>query len=283
MMLYLTGANISLAENSEAPQPDSLKSLGGYVSSSPVPSASVNTLFDEISLTTIKRSRAECIAIALVNKLSTSVSNIKAKFVMEPEDIATFKIASVEIGNNLLMEKIDNRYSEPIQATFYDATFNRGAVDVEIKNPGSIGEQMSFEPFNIISDEIKDATYDGTFNAINSAFLKSTIYTTKRLDETKFRIEKINNDIIETPFVCSYIASDSAILEFSGEFKNDINNTVKLADSLSSGKAIGLWIQRDITNYTPPVNEKLIEDYDNQLIKDTLEKIELEIDYDINS
>ena len=50
----------------------------------------------------------------------------------------------------------------------------------------------------IISDEIKDATYDGTFNAINSAFLKSTIYTTKRLDETKFRIEKINNDIVNS-------------------------------------------------------------------------------------
>ena len=46
MILYLTGANTSLRKSSEAPQTDTAKSLGGYVSSTPVPSGELNALFD---------------------------------------------------------------------------------------------------------------------------------------------------------------------------------------------------------------------------------------------
>ena len=49
MMLYLTGATASLNKGGVA-QDDPMKSLGGYISLSPVPNGAINTLFDYISI-----------------------------------------------------------------------------------------------------------------------------------------------------------------------------------------------------------------------------------------
>ena len=61
MMLYLTGASSSLAHSGGTPQDDPMKSLGGYVSNSPVPNAALNTLFDFVSLRSIKDKTKETI------------------------------------------------------------------------------------------------------------------------------------------------------------------------------------------------------------------------------
>ena len=68
MMLYLTGAPNSLMVSPDAPQNDPRMSLGGYVSSTPVPNAAVNVLFDQVALLTLQNRPTECMAFALINK-----------------------------------------------------------------------------------------------------------------------------------------------------------------------------------------------------------------------
>lgn len=280
MMLYLTGASSSIAKSGEAPQDDPMKSLGGYVSTSPVPNAAINTLFDLVSMRTIKDKTKETIAIALVNKFDYAVSEVSLKVVSEPDNVCRFRVAAVPIGDNYEMEHINNRYSEPLSADFYDATFYRASVDVEIRKAGVKGEEIVFDPFDITA-VVEEGGIEGTYQAISAAFSASEKYEVKRITETKFRIESKDDTTIETPLTCSYIATDGAEFEFADKFKNVVNNEVVLTDELQPQQAIGIWLQRQVADTAEKTNEELIEDFDNGRKAGTVEEIELSINYNI--
>lgn len=280
MMLYLTGASTSIAKSGEAPQDDPMKSLGGYVSTSPVPNAAINTLFDLVSMKTIKERAKETIAIALVNKFNYAVSEVSLKVVGEPENVCVFRVASVPIDDTYKMEHINNRYSEPLSADFYDATFYRASVDVEIRKPGVKDEEIVFDPFDVTA-VVKEGGVEGTYQAIADAFSTSENYGVRRINETKFRIERKDDNTIETPLDCSYIATDGAEFEFADKFKNVVNNEVILTDELQPQHAIGIWLQRQVADTAEKTNEDLIEDFDNGIIDETVEEVELSINYNI--
>lgn len=278
-MLYLTGASSSSKSN-EAPQDDAMKSLGGYISSSPVPNAALNTLFDLVSIKTIKEKNKETIAVGLVNKFDIPVSDISLKIVSEQDNICDFRVAAVSVDNSHCMEHINNRYSEPINAEFYDATFFRGSVDVEIIVPGIKGEEIVFDPFDITA-LIEISGIEGTFNAIAKAFSASEEYQVKRLTERTFRIERKDDITIETPFVCSYISTENSKFKFSNKFRNIKGEEVILTDILQPNEAIGIWVQRIITDVVEKTNEELLQDYKDKRKIETLEEVELVINYNI--
>lgn len=280
MMLYLTGASSSIAKTGEAPQDDPMKSLGGFVSSSPVPNAALNTLFDLVSMRTIKDKTKETIAIALVNKFDHAVSDVRLKVVGESDDICRFRVAAVPIDETYQMEHINNRYSEPLSAEFYDATFYRASVEVEIRKPGVKDEEIVFDPFDITAT-VEESGIEGTYQAISKAFSASEKYEVKRITLHRFRIVSKTDDTIETPLTCSYIATDGAEFEFDGKFQNAVNNEVVLTDELQPQQAVGIWLQRQVANTAEKSNRELIKDFDNHIVADTVETIELSINYNI--
>ncbi|MEG1462126.1 MAG: hypothetical protein RSC48_03370 [Anaerorhabdus sp.] len=146
----MTGANASLAKSADNPQSDVNRSLGGYISSTPVPNAAINSLFDLISSYTLEKRQKETIAIGLINQLDKAVKDVELKIVTDPDNEATFKIAAVSVGSNYLMEQIANRYQEPMSAEFHDASFYRAAVDIEITQYASEGEEIALYPFNVV-------------------------------------------------------------------------------------------------------------------------------------
>ena len=281
MMLYLTGAATSLASSSEAPQTDPLKSLGGYISSSQVPNGALNTLFDLISLQTLKEKPIETIAIGLINRFDKNVKDVKIKVQTDKYNTASFKIACVAVGDNFCMEHINNRYEQPINAEFVDADFNRGAVEVEITQPGVAGEEIVFLDFDVTA-EISEGTLDGTWNAIKKAFARSNDYEVKRLTSKTFRIVSKDDNVVSEPFVPEVVASDNAVLTFDGGFKNEKNNEAFVIETLEPNQAIGIWVQRDISNYEAPTNEQIVKDYDEGKVLDKVEEVALIINYDID-
>lgn len=278
-MIYLTGASSSVLLG-EAPQTDPMKSLGGYISSSPVPNGATNELFDLISIRSLKERITNTIAIGLVNKFDTAVNDVKLKMVCAQDAICDFRVAAVTVDKNLCMEHINNRFAEPVNAEFYDATFYRGSVDVEIIEPGIIGEEIVFDPFNITAT-VERSGYEGTFEAVNKAFSKSNNYSVKKLTEKTFRIESKDEETINEPFDCSFIATEKAKFKFNDKFRNIRNNEVFLVDELQPNEAIGIWIQRKISDTAERSNAELIDDYDNKRTVDTLEEPELIINYNI--
>jgi hypothetical protein len=280
-MLYLTGAQASLSKSSEIPQTDVAKSLGGYISSSPVPNNSLNELFDSLSMTTLKNKQRETIAIALVNKFDKVVKNIRLKTLVDKTNIAKFRIAAVSIGKDMLMEHINNRYDEPIQAEFYDTSFTKAGVELEIVSGGDKDDAINLTPFDITA-VIEIGGIDGTVDALIKAFYNNENYSAKRLSKNKIYIESKSENLVTEPLSCDYVASGNVKLKFNGKFCNDLNNESLICEELNPGQAIGLWIQRNIDSYKNPSNEELISNYDEKESIDKVEKIELIFNYNID-
>lgn len=285
MMIYLTGADSSLVKSTDAPQTDTAKSLGGYVSSTPVPNGELNALFDLISAYTLEKKQKETIALALVNKFTEAVTDVTLKIVVDKDNLATFRIAAVDLDSSMAMEHIPNRYAEPMAAEFHNANFQRASVDIEITNPASIGEEIALYPFDV-SFEVTESGIEGTWNAFESAFSNDSIYEVIRVSEKVFRIVRRDETVITTPKDCSYIATAGFSAQFKGKLKNDATNKVTLVErtsSLAPNKGIGLWIQRDLKSYKYPTNEQLIEDFKNKVKNVDTEVAEIIISYNLVS
>ena len=282
MMLYLTGAETSLAKSPIASQTDVAKSLGGYISSTPVPNAAVNTLFDLISSETLRNRQKETIAIALVNKLPQAVTDVKLRFISSKEDVALFKVAAVSVGEDYAMDSIANRYQEPMNVEFHSATFNKAYVDINVSNPADVGEVIQLLPFEV-EVEVTESGIEGTWTAFEYAFENSENYEIKRMYDNVFRIMSRGVEVA-TPTECSYITDGSFNAEFLGKFENGETNVVTLIDSeseLQPNAAIGLWIQRVIKPNKYASNEKLLDDYKKHIIYSILEDIGLCISYNL--
>lgn len=283
MMIYLTGANTSLAKSSEAAQTDPAKSLGGYISSTPVPNGELNVLFDLISSFTLEKKKKETIALALVNKLDQAVNNVTLKVVVGNENLATFRVAAVKPDSSLAMEHIANRYAEPLAADFYSADFQRASVDIEITNPASVGEEIALYPFNVVVG-VEESGIEGTWNAFENAFSNDETYDVVRISENRFRVLRKDESVLPEPLTCSYVSTEGFSCDFVGKFANGAVGEVTIIDEdshLNPGEAVGLWIQRDLKKYKYPTNQQLIEDYKNKVIKETIETAELVISYNI--
>lgn len=280
MMIYLTGATSSLAKSQENPQTDSALSLGGYISSSPVPNAAINVLFDAVSSYTLDKRLKETIAIGLINKFDTSVENVELKIVTEQENEAEFRIAAVSVGENYSMEHIANRYQEPMIGEFHDASFHRASVDLEITNHGVKGEEIVFYPFNVVA-EIQKNGIEGTWEAIEEAFNSDENYSVSRISEKIFRIGRRDENVLENPVRCSYIATENFSANFLGEMSNKINKTVLVSDGLKPNEAIGIWIQRVIKKSKFSSNETILQNFKNGNVRSEIENIELVISYNL--
>lgn len=281
MMLYLTGAGASLVKTQDNPQTDASKSLGGYISSTPVPNAALNSLFDLISAYTLEKRQKETIAIGLINQFDKEVKDVELKIVTDENHEAIFKIAAVAVStDNYAMEHIANRYQEPMLAEFYDASFYRAAVDLKINQYASAGEEIALYPFNV-SFEVKETGIEGTWNAFEEAFSNDETYCVKRISETIFRIERRDETVLEEPLNCSYIITEGFQAEFLGQLKNKADNSVIIKDSLKPKEAVGIWVQRIIKKNHYPTNEELLKEYKDKYIRETVEEVEVIISYNL--
>lgn len=281
MMIYLTGAATSLAKTQDNPQSDASRSLGGYISSTPVPNAALNTLFDLISSYTLEKKPKETIAIGLINQFDKPVKDVELKIVTDENHEAVFKIAAVSVSSDdYAMEQIANRYQEPMLAEFYDASFYRAAVDLKIKQYASAGEEIALYPFNV-SFEVKETGIEGTWNAFEEAFSNDETYCVKRISETIFRIERRDETVLEEPLNCSYITTEGFQAEFLGQLKNKADNSVIIKDSLKPKEAVGIWVQRIIKKNHYPTNEELLKEYKDKYIRETVEEVELILSYNL--
>lgn len=281
MMLYLTGASVSLAKTSDNPQTDASKSLGGYFSSTPVPNAAVNVLFDLISAYTLEKMPTETIAIGLINKLPFAVKDVELKIVTDEGHDATFKVAAVAVDQETyMMEHIANRYQEPMLAEFHDASFYRAAVDIEVINPASEGEEIALYPFGI-SFEVQETGFEGTWKAFEEAFSNDETYKVRRISEKIFRIERRDETVLPDPLKCSYITTEGFSAKFLSDFYNKLDNSVIIKENMQPNEAVGLWLQRKIKKDRYLSNLELLEAYKQKFVLPTLEEVEIVISYNV--
>lgn len=280
MMIYLTGAGASLAKSPSSPQSDAGKSLGGYISSTPVPNAALNVLFDLLSAYTLEKRQKETIAIGLINQFDYPVKDVELKIVANDGDEAAFKVAAVSVGSNYQMEQISSRYQEPLNAEFFDASFYRAAVELEVMKPAVKDEEIVLYPFNVVVN-VSESGIEGTWEAFEEAFSNDETYTVKRVSETKFRIERRDETVLPVPLDCSYLSSENFTVEFLGKFENKADNSVLIKETFNPKEAVGIWIQRQPKKNKYASNEELINEYLQKQIREDLEEVELIISYNL--
>lgn len=283
MNLFLTGAEFSLVDSQGvSPQTNVIASLGGFISSTTPPSNSLNAFFDVISSLTLEEEVIENIALGLINKFD-GVSAVNARIISSKGNLASFKIAAVAVPKETYeTEKISNRYQEPLDAEFHDATFFRAFVDVTMINSGSIDEVFTLQPFNVecTIKEVVDSVseFDKVWEAVEKGFENNSDYTVKRLANNKFRIERIDETV--ESFSCSLETLGGLQLSFEKQFENEVNKTqILIEEGFAKDEALCIWIQRTVKKQKPKSNKQMIIDYDNKEIVQKIETVELFIDY----
>jgi hypothetical protein len=130
MKLYYT-----VSSASEAVQSKTHLSLGGFKSSSLLPNSRLGNMFPEITPTTISNfNQNQYIGLVLKNEVGQFVSNITIYFTFPEGCYSKFRIAAVDMildsNGDLQMEHVDNQFSKPLNATFYEASGSGNAVVV---------------------------------------------------------------------------------------------------------------------------------------------------------
>lgn len=284
MILFLTGATSSLLKSDVAPQSDPNKSLGGWVSSSPVPNAALNELFDLVSTGMLSDLPKETLALGLINQLSVPVTNVRLSIVVGQSPICEWRVAATALSEDLRMESIPNRYSEPLSAVFYDATFQRASVEFEINGEPIEGDQFLILPLSITIDVIENGV-KGFWNGLKTACKQSSIYVAERLSDRRFRISYADETIVsEDGIECQCIKDSDADINFIDKMRNGSTNSVILVDSeqqITPGGGIGLWLQREVSSdWERPTDQELIEMKNRGEILPTVEQAEVVITYD---
>lgn len=289
MILFLTGATSSLRKSDIAPQADPNKSLGGWVSSSPVPNAALNELFDLVSTGMLTDRPKETLAIGLINQLSVPVTNVRLSIVVGENAICEWRVAATALSEDLRMESIPNRYAEPVGATFYDATFQRACVDFELKGDPVVGDQFMIMPLAITIDVDDKGGVKGFWNGLKSACRATYNLRAERTADRRFRVSYTDENVVpEHGVECRCIKDSAAEVVFLNKLHNGATGSVLIIDSMSTpqqqiapGVGVGLWLQREVSpDWERPTDEELIDMKKNNVILPTVEQAEIVITYD---
>lgn len=136
VFLYYTGA----AEPNQA-QTQIQRSLGGYKSSTRVPNASLNSLFQGIGQKQSHEGDEQIIGVIVTNESGASISNLSIYTTVPSGSDTTFQVAAVTLVDNNRIEQIANNQASPYVGTLVEMTglANKRTLAASLANGTSIG------------------------------------------------------------------------------------------------------------------------------------------------
>ena len=135
-MIYL---HYTGAETPNATQKEPRNSLGGYISNTIVPNATIASLFPDISSYTKNKNATDTICIAIKNVSDGVLKDFSMYCELHTEEII-IDVAVVNPGfdkcGNLFFEKIDTTQHTPYYAEFHNITGVDNKINIGDFNPG---------------------------------------------------------------------------------------------------------------------------------------------------
>lgn len=153
MKYFYTGANSDgdVQTNSEL-------SLGGHISSSPIPNDMLQNIFSEASYLSIQQNKRETKLIVLKNDSITKTATLLSLVLNANEDtLAKYKIAFVEPSDEGCFERIIDASALPFEATFNDVVFGEVISLPDIASSKYLGIWLTRE-YDFTSDDLKTKT-----------------------------------------------------------------------------------------------------------------------------
>lgn len=273
MKLYLSGAQVFKGE-----QRDVNQSLGGFMSSTPVPNKKLNGIFADVSLFNLKEKTQNVLAIFLYNEGAEAITNITIQNIYQVQlgkyiNQCDFEFAAVEMNENGTIELIGSQFEEPFYAEWFDCESRYEDCSLKLLAPGEAGDEFSI--FGLIGtlsgNSIKTLQKD-LIDIINSSdFIKAepngddSIY----IKSTSLVATNQNSD---------FLTSGNANVQ-DADLTNGKDGETLISDSLEPGKGIGLWIKRKINDrYKEPCETCVNLSLPNNVVKK--EVLELVFNHD---
>lgn len=129
MRLFYTGAS-----KTDAAQAEPSKSIGGFVSSTMVPSGLENSLFSNASQTQMREGGSEYVLVSLKNTSGADVTLIKVYYEQTDMNLYTIEMGlilpAIDKCGDPVYEKTMNSNASPIGVTFTDNITVANAIDV---------------------------------------------------------------------------------------------------------------------------------------------------------
>lgn len=167
-ILY-TGADKALSSQGE-----SNRSLGGYISNTPIPNSFIGNLFPTISQLSQQEAREEVRVIAIQNNSGAAFTSFELYIDLTDEDnnVAEWEIgmqlAYLDDCGDLMVETIPNPYSSPINVSMQDGVgYNNKLTLPNLEDQAYVGIFIQRKIPKVIVDEeadeaLADAYDEGT-------------------------------------------------------------------------------------------------------------------------
>lgn len=136
VFLYYTGA-----QEVNQPQTQIQRSLGGFKSSTRVPNASLNSLFQGIGQRQLQEGDEQIIGLIMTNESGAAISNLSIYATVPNGSSTTFQVAAVTLIDNNRIEQIANNQASPYVGTLVEMTSlaNKRTLAASLANGASIG------------------------------------------------------------------------------------------------------------------------------------------------
>lgn len=142
------------AASSQAVQKDSNLSLGGFISSSPIPNDLLQNIFSEVSYLTIQQNKRETKLIVLQNNSTKAAINLSLTFIIGEDSLAKYKVAFVVPSDETCFELISDPSALPFEATFSVIVSGEPIVIPDMEAEGYLGLWLTRE-LDFESDDLK--------------------------------------------------------------------------------------------------------------------------------
>lgn len=230
MRLFYSGLN---APNLEQTTPTN--SLGGYISSNPIQSNNIQSIFDESSVNRCDSKIVETKCFFIKNILNADVENIMFYELTPDVRNYKFKIGAVKSSN---VELLQSQYEKPFNIIFTEAEVVYPFCDILNISNLTYGEIITIEGVDIVVPDGKISTF--VKNSME-AFSENENYKISALKNGLFRLKKVTIDTYTQPL--SYNSVNGAVLTSSG-FDGCVDNSVILIDELKAGECLAIFIQK---------------------------------------
>lgn len=272
MIIYFSGAKNYLSD-----QRDINQSLGGYMSSTPIPNGRLNAIFDDLSEYKKNVDFKQVLAIFIHNDSENNITNLTIenfyqRMFAEKTNLCDFEFSVIEPTNDGFIELIGNKNEEPYYVDWFSCESVKEFCKFKVTTPGNIGEQISILGNNVTLQQI--STEHSTEMVYQAAKLNTDFVVERNGLEiiiTRKSKEILNNDI--------QFSTNGLMTLTNQNFLNGLNGKVLIADILEKQKSLGLWIKRKINNENLLKLKSNSCDIENKLKSIKKELIEIEFDF----
>lgn len=262
LQFFYTGATAPATS-----QPDPARSLGGYVSGSPLADDVLNNLFGDITPMGMQYAGPETYGLALRNLGPKGALGLKLGYVYPENSSVKLEIAAVELYPDSCgkptMQPLANRRARPAGTDFHELSMKRATATIKIE----VGANANTEVTLLVDGQMialsmplfpKDLTAEETaiLFVARATKVNEYLFAVSETDPTCITVTRMLPGVFTGVLE---LDTDGTAYAETATFGGGTDNSAELGD-LAKGGTLGLWFRRTLLpTATQPIPAQELE------------------------